>query len=126
MPGVRRDALRGGTPRYAASIALDFIHCGDAALAEVRVIFAFAYVGRIIPATRAFLTMRALDLDPQSVISTGGWLADVRIVCGDFNLRDDEKGRKAGGMLAQHPGQFTLSSKSNPRFKARGDGFRGA
>ena len=65
-------------------------------------------------------------MNPQSIVSTGGRLADVRIVCSDFNLRDDEKGRKARGVLAQYPGQFALSGESNPRFKARGDCFRGA
>ncbi len=108
---MRWDALRGGTPRHAASVALDLIHCGDAAFADVRIVLAFAYVRRIIPAALALFAVGAIDVDPQSVISTARRLDDVCIVCGDFNLRNDEKGREAEDMFAQYPRQSALAAR---------------
>ena len=52
-------------PTLGAAVALDFGERGEAALAQRRIVRAFAHVRRIIPAALAFLAVRALGADLQ-------------------------------------------------------------
>ena len=89
-----------GYRHIGRAIAFDLGEGFRAAFADGRVALVFAYVSGIVPAALAFFSVGALDLD-RKFWQRFGWNGSGDWGWPDFDLRNDQQGRKHGLLFFQ-------------------------